>query len=37
MDAGINKYTLRGWQKGKKIVIATIDLYNIIPEKNIGT
>lgn len=30
-DPGLNKYTVRGRQKGKKITIATIDIYNIIP------
>jgi len=35
-DAGLNKYTVRGRQKGKKVTISTIDIYNIIPV-NTGT
>ena len=35
-DPGLNKYILRWWQKGKKTAVASIDIYNIIPQ-NTGT
>lgn len=29
---GLNKYTLYGYDKSKKILLASLDIYNVIPE-----
>lgn len=32
LGTGLNKYTIYGYDKGKKILIASLDIYNVIPE-----
>lgn len=31
-ETGLNKYTIYGYSKNKKILIASLDIYNVIPE-----